>query len=195
MPPERDRVGAILRGDPEAIAEVSEWIRSAAAPFRSRFANDWEDAVQEALVELVEALRAGRFGGRGSLRGFVWRLAQRDCIDRLRRSRTRLWEALDEAQAVSGVPDPLDDLLAAERGELLRSLLDRLPRRCHDIWRGILRGESYRALSRSLGVSEGALRVQALRCRRRALALAEGVAGAPRQDAPDEGNESRPGAP
>jgi len=170
---DRALVESLLAGESAAARTLESWVRLAASPFRSRLGSDWEDAVQETLVEALASLQAGRFRGDGSLRGWAWRIAARNCLDRLRhRSRWTLLELADET-VPAVAPNGLGELLREENRARLLALVARLPRACRDLWQEIVRGRSYRQMSAAFGVSEGALRVRALRCRRRALELAE----------------------
>jgi RNA polymerase sigma factor (sigma-70 family) len=181
---DRELVEGLLAGEAGAAAEIERWVRLAATSFRSRLAHDWEDAVQDALVEVLESLRAGLFRGEGALRGYVWRTAARNCLDRVRRRRRWVFVEVEESSLAPSAATALRDLLSRESRDRLLQLMARLPRTCRDLWREILLGRSYREMSERFGVAEGALRVRVLRCRRRALALA--AAG---------GNERRAAAP
>jgi len=176
-PADRALVEGICGGESAAARTVEGWVRLAASPFRSHLGADWEDAAQETLVEVIEGLAAGRFRGDGALRGWIWRITARNCLDRLRLRRRWVQVALSEELVPAAEAGVLGELLEAEGRSRLLALIARLPRGCRDLWREVLRGRSYREMSRIFGVSEGALRVRALRCRRRALELAEDEAG------------------
>jgi DNA-directed RNA polymerase specialized sigma24 family protein len=60
---------------------------------------------------------------------------------------------------------------------VLFQIVEQMSGDCRDLWRSIAAGQSYRQMSRQLGVSEGALRVRVLRCRRRALEIRESLKG------------------
>lgn len=185
-PTDRGFAERLLAGDRQSAEEVERWVRLAASSFRARLGPDWEDAVQDALVELFGSLRAGSFRGEGSLRGYTWRIAARNCLDRLRRARRWVFVEADEELLPTVSAGALTDLLRAESRARLRAVAARLPRACRELWREILRGRSYREMSERFGVAEGALRVRVLRCRRRALELTarEGAGNNPAQAAP-----------
>lgn len=166
-----------LTGRPGAVRQVQGWVRLAAAPFRRRLADDWEDAVHEALLEVTEALRGGAVRDLGRLRAWVFRTTAHTCLDRLRARSRWSWVEADEVRLASP-PSALSRLLA--RGEV-RTLLDlaaRSPEPCRRLWRWLLQGLSYREMSERSGLAEGTLRVRVLRCRRQAQALAEELAAA-----------------
>lgn len=161
-----------LTGRPEAVRQVQGWVRLAAAPFRRRLADDWEDAVHESLLEVTEALRGGKVRDLERLRAWVFRATAHTCLDRLRSRARWAWVEADEERLASP-PSALARLLA--RGEV-RTLLDlaaRSPEPCRRLWRWLLQGLSYREMSERSGLAEGTLRVRVLRCRRQAQALAE----------------------
>jgi len=169
---DRDLIVELLAGSTAAAGTVQEWIRRAASPFRGRLGSECDDAVQDTMVELLHALRSGSFRGEGALRGYVWRITARNCLDRLRHHRRWLKVEVDESVLPPAVATALSDVLRIESRERLRQLVGRLPEHCRELWRQILTGRSYKEMSERMGVSEGALRVRVLRCRRQALELA-----------------------
>lgn len=166
----------LVAGDREAATEVGRWVRRAASAFRSQLGADWEDVVQDSLVEVLEAVRDERFRGDGSERGYVWRTTASNCLDRLRRRRRRQFLDLDAAAPeLPALPATArDDLLQTQARDRLVSLAAQQSASCRELWRDILAGRSYREMSERLGISEGALRVRVLRCRRRAIDMATG---------------------
>ena len=84
------------------------------------------DAAQEALLAAFEGI-AG-FRGESSLRTWVFRIAHKRCLDRLRRTlRRRTDLAPDFDGHPSGGPDVTDAFDGAEAGAMLRGLLAILP--------------------------------------------------------------------
>lgn len=163
---------ALAAGEEAAAREVTGWVRRAASPFRFRLGDDWDDAVQACLVEVLSSLAEARYSATGALRGYVWRLTVRTCIDRLR-ARTRWrWVELDsERDRVAA--SALADVLESERRARLARVMTQISEPCRNLWQLVLAGRSYREMSVLLGVGEGALRVRVLRCRRRAQELLE----------------------
>jgi RNA polymerase sigma factor (sigma-70 family) len=168
---------------------LDTWIACAAAPFRRRFAADWPDALQDIRLELLRVLREGRWRGEARLKTYVWRVAAHTCIDRLRKQRRRpVHEPSPEDLDVAAEdPSPLDRVMAASGHRALLAALEAVPAECRELWRRILRGESYREISQTTGVAEGALRVRAHRCRKRAVEALDGRS-APGVDASGGGN-------
>jgi RNA polymerase sigma factor (sigma-70 family) len=144
-------------------------------------------------MELLRVLRDGRWRGEARLKTYVWRVAAHTCIDLLRRQRRR--PALEPVEAglelPAGGPSALDELVAQGRHRALLDALELVPAECRELWRRILRGESYREISLQSGVAEGALRVRAHRCRKKAIgALGGGGDGMPAGRAGGNGTEA-----
>jgi RNA polymerase sigma-70 factor (ECF subfamily) len=124
---------------------------------------DAEDAVQEGYVKAYDALVAGRFDGRSSLKTWLYRIVTRTAID-LRRSRT-LREKSDAALS----PGVLDGARAADAhvalGEL-EDLLEGLPdeQRSALVLR-TMEGFTNREIGEILGCSEGAIEQRLVRAR------------------------------
>jgi len=69
-------------------------------------AADAEDAVQDALIGFIEALRDGRFrGGNGTVEAYLRRSVRHRCIDKLRR--TNLWQFVrdDDEKSIGEIQD------------------------------------------------------------------------------------------
>ena len=158
----------LVDGDPVAATEVEGWVRRASASFARRLGDQIEDAVQDSLLEVVQALQAGRFRGDGSFRGYVWRTTASNCLDRLRWKRRWVEVEIDDSSLPAREAAALTELLQGEARARLSALATRQPRHCRELWHDILNGCSYREMSERWGVSEGTLRVRVLRCRQRA---------------------------
>ncbi len=168
-------ISRLLDGDPEIVARIRLWIRAAFEPYRERLAAELEDIEQEVLLELTEALRAGRFRGASQLRTYVRTYVHHKCIDRLRARSRRRWVDISELDLPSPAPSALEDLARSESVELALRILEQMPESCRELWRMLQQGMSYKDMSRRLEVTEGTLRARVLRCRRRALALREKI--------------------
>ncbi|MBM3735165.1 MAG: sigma-70 family RNA polymerase sigma factor [Acidobacteria bacterium] len=173
----RESDGQLIRrylgGETDAAEAVTRWIRGAAATFRSRLGEDWEDAVQEAQLETARLLRADKFRGESGLVTYVWRITIRRCIELLNRRRP----GVPLAETLR-TPDrsPVDLMVEAEKRRMVRSVIENMPADCVQLWRRVAAGDSYQTLSIEMGVSEGALRVRALRCRQRAIEMRDRMA-------------------
>jgi len=124
---------------------------------------DAEDAVQESYVKAYDALVAGRFDGRSSLKTWLYRIVTRTAIDhrRSRQSREKLAGAVVEGS--------LDGSGAADAHVALRELED-LMAELPDEQRSTLvlqalEGLTNREIGEVLGCSEGAVEQRLVRAR------------------------------
>ena len=161
-----------VRGDSAAVATVSAWVRQAAGRYHHRLYTEWDDLLQDLLLEVTSVLGDGSFRGDSKLRTYVSRIVHYRCLNRIRDRARRPESELDEK--THQVPDPARPVLARlverESEDLLRKFLETVSEDCRRLWDAILAGRSYREISRETGVSEGALRVRVLRCRQKAVA-------------------------
>jgi RNA polymerase sigma factor (sigma-70 family) len=163
-----------LDGDPAAVAEVDGWLGRAAASYRRRLGEQFDDVLQDVRLEVTRLLQQGRFRGDSSLKTYLWRVTAHTCLDRLRAGSRWSFveydgdtaEAADPAASTVRLPRPWN----ADRDLLLR-VLARMEEECRRLWSMLVEGLTYREMSAETGVSEGALRVRVLRCRRRAQEL------------------------
>lgn len=171
-----ETAAGFLRGDTDAVASVDRWIAGAAAPFRSRLADDWHDLLQEARIEILRLLRKSAWRGEARLKTYVWQVVGHTCLDAMRRLKRRPeMEAVDaDAPLPSADPSPLDLLMDEDSRRKLLAALEAVPADCRDLWRLILSGLSYQEIGARMGVAEGALRVRAYRCRKRAIEALSG---------------------
>ena len=163
-------LAALEAGDESAMNEVRRWVRGAVSPYRFRLAAEIEDLEQEVVLELIEALAAGRFEGRSLISTYVRRMVHHKCLNRLRARRGKQQVDLGDVQLVDPGPTPYD--LARRRLDLELGLrvLAGMPEHCRELWAMIHRGLGYEAMGEALGVAAGTLRVRVLRCREKALA-------------------------
>jgi RNA polymerase sigma-70 factor (ECF subfamily) len=124
---------------------------------------DAEDAVQESYLKAYDALVAGRFDGRSSLKTWLYRIVTRTAID-YRRSRSARAKLLDVS--LGGAIDGAGTADAHVALRELELLLDVLP----DEQRSTLvlqavEGFTNREIGEILGCSEGAVEQRLVRAR------------------------------
>jgi RNA polymerase sigma factor (sigma-70 family) len=158
-----------LAGESAAAEEVMGWVRQAAGSFRRRLAFEWDDVLQQALVELTADLRAERFRGEGAFRGYVWRSVSHTCLDRLRRHRRWRYEPVEDHPLEEPSPSPFANAARRQTSRNVLALVAAMPEHCRELWAMILDELSYREMGDRLGVAEGTLRVRVLRCRQQAV--------------------------
>jgi len=161
-------VGSFLAGDREAAATLERWVRAAARTFRVQLGEEYEDVVQDSLVDSTRLLRGSRFRGESRLRTFVWRSVMNRCIDHLRARRRRHWCDLDGDRVPSREPSPLEAALRRESNDIALKVLAGMSESCRQLWRMLLDGLGYDEMASRLGIQPGTLRVRVLRCRTRA---------------------------
>lgn len=151
-------------GEPAALAEL--YARYGEAVHRLAYrltgsAADAEDVLQDVFVGLPEALRS--YAGRGSLEGWIRRVAARTALMRMRRERRRREVALDPLAEPAGRSDPG---CAVERTAIQRAL-DALPDALRAVF--VLReveGYSHAEIGELLGIRAGTSEVRLFRARK-----------------------------
>lgn len=149
------------------MAQARSWIAAVVDLGNWRF-RDPEGVVQEILLKLVRLVRAERFEGRSRFRTFVYSVAKYTCVDLYRRQARRTETSLDESTL-----EPRARVRSvsaeAERHDLVRYVLQRLPASCAELWRWLYRdGLTAAEIGARLGVSAGAVRVRVHRCLQKA---------------------------
>jgi RNA polymerase sigma-70 factor (ECF subfamily) len=177
-------LAALLRGDPETIAEVRAAIHGVVRAFQFRGRDVERDLAQEALSRVVENVTAGRFRGEAALRTYVQQVAKFVCLEHIRRKRTEVridFESLPSPERWSG---PEESLLLDEEHARNLEAFAALPEASRELLRLVfVEGLTYAELARRFGVTESAIksRIHRLRleCRERL-----GRPGPPQRRAP-----------
>ncbi len=172
MSGERDsRIGAYLDGDPEVVAEVDQWIQSAARPFFRRLSSQWDDVLQDVRLEVFKVFSSGQFRGEANLKTYVWRVVNHSCLDQVRKVSRWMWTDVEESTEAQEIVDlrRQQERPSLATTDLVTRVLERVSEECKEMWRMLIEGLSYREMSNALDVKEGALRVRVLRCRKKAI--------------------------
>lgn len=90
---------------------------------------DWEDVVDEIMMQAVEKIKSGEFRGDSSVGTFIYTITVRRIIDYIRR-KTRV---LKGAPEVPALPDPHDQVERNERAERLAEAIKRLRPKFRDV--------------------------------------------------------------
>jgi RNA polymerase sigma-70 factor (ECF subfamily) len=124
---------------------------------------DGEDVVQESYVKAFDALTAGHFEGRSSLKTWLYRIVTRTAIDH-RRSRGRRERFADAA-----LPATFDGTGSADGHVALRELADALDVLPEEQQQALvlqaMEGFSNREIGEIMGSSEGAVEQRLVRAR------------------------------
>ena len=115
--------------------------------------DDAEDLMQDALIQALEKIHTYKYTGKGSLYGWIRRIAVNRAVNQLRRQRWR-WVSL-EAAGQDNLPEPTEEEVTAIPQEKLLGWIARLP----DLRRTVfnlycLDGYSHREIGEMLGISE-----------------------------------------
>ena len=163
------RVG-FQEGRPDAVREVTAWMKSAIA-FRVWGFESPGDIVQASLLALLGNLKAGSYAG-GDFRAYVRHIAKNICVSASRRARTRgIQVPIDAETPGHEVQAPDTDV---ESRALLFRILDRLDGSSREILSlAYLEGLSRSEIGERLGISEGTARVRLFRGLTKARALVE----------------------
>jgi RNA polymerase sigma-70 factor (ECF subfamily) len=151
-------------GDPAALAELYGRYGEAVHRLAYRLtgsAADAEDVLQDVFVGLPEALRS--YGGRGSLEGWIRRVAARTALMRMRGERRRREVALDPLPEPAARSDPG---AAVERAAIQRALAA-LPDGLRAVF--VLReveGYSHAEIGELLGIRAGTSEVRLFRAKK-----------------------------
>ncbi len=151
-------------GDPEALTELYRRYGDAVHRLAFRLtgsAADAEDVLQDVFVGLPEALRS--YAERGSLEGWIKRVAARTALMRMRRERRRREVALDPLPEPAARSDPG---AVVERTSIQRAL-DALPETLRLVF--VLReveGHSHAEIGELLGIRPGTSEVRLFRAKK-----------------------------
>jgi len=115
--------------------------------------DDAEDLMQDALIQALEKIHTYKYTGKGSLYGWIRRIAVNKAVNQLRRQQWR-WVSL-EAAGQDSLPEPTEEEMTAIPQEKLLGWIARLP----DLRRTVfnlycLDGYSHREIGKMLGISE-----------------------------------------
>lgn len=101
----------LAAGDRVAFLEIARLVTGCLAQWRAfDFRDDWDDVVQEVVIALIQASRAGRIVHAAALAGYVRQTARFKFIDRLRRRKRQPSASAPEPVEAEPIwpPDSLD---------------------------------------------------------------------------------------
>lgn len=111
---------------------------------------DWEDVVDEIMMQAVEKIKSGEFRGDSSVGTFIYTITTRRIIDYIRQ-KTRV---LKGAPEVPALPDPHDQVERNERAERLAQAIKRLRPKFRDVlYLYYYKDRSRLEVARELGIS------------------------------------------
>jgi len=172
-------IAAYLDGDAEVVAEVDQWIQSAARSYYRRLASQWDDVLQDVRLEVFKAFSSGQFRGDASVKTYVWRVVNHSCLDLVRKASRWRWTDVEDSREAQEIADRKmrDESVSLSTTDLLTKVMEQVSEECRKLWQMIFAGLSYREMSEQTEAKEGALRVRVLRCRKKALELRDQLLG------------------
>ena len=166
------------RGDAEAFQQIYHHYERRIYSFCLRFLGDADaaaDAFQDVFMRVVDA--SDRYEGRGRFASWIFTVARRVCLDRVRAIRPT--ESLDDQATPPSTQDVAEQI--AHRDELQR-LLDSLPPSHREILLlNRYHGLTYREIAEITGTSETAVKQKAYRALESLRATREKQAGGSHQ--------------
>jgi RNA polymerase sigma-70 factor (ECF subfamily) len=158
-----DGKGVLARleaGDRVAFAEVARLVTACLVQWRAfDFRDDWDDVVQEVVVALVEAARAGRIANAAALPGYVRQTTRFKFIDRLRRRKREPTAGEREPAAVDAAWPPAPSEPPPELRLAVRRALEALPEKERiAVVEVYARGKTYEEAARDNAIPLGSLK-------------------------------------
>jgi RNA polymerase sigma-70 factor (ECF subfamily) len=111
---------------------------------------DWEDVVNEIMMQVIEKIKSGEFRGESSVGTFIYTITSRRIIDYIRQK----MRVLKHAPEVNPLPDPHDQVERDERAARLAEAIKQLKPKFKDVlylyyFKDLTREE----VARKLGIS------------------------------------------
>jgi len=84
---------------------------------------EWEDIVNEIMLNTVEKIKSGEFKGESSVGTFIYTITRRRIVDYIRRKKKKAPKYIPESDPF---PDPHEQIENKERSEMLAKKLEQL---------------------------------------------------------------------
>jgi RNA polymerase sigma factor (sigma-70 family) len=172
---DRADLTAICHGDRDALARLYERHREALFGFVFRLTSSDRMLAEEALQDTLMAvwLNASSFAGESQVRTWIWSIARRNTLSKLRKKRPDPVDPEAAIPVIDSGPSPDDHALARVDAAVLNGLIDQLPEPLRVIL-VLAFGEdlSYPAISTVLGVPIGTVKSRVSRARAALVGLA-----------------------
>jgi len=84
---------------------------------------EWEDIVNEIMLNTIEKIKSGEFKGKSSVGTFIYTITRRRIVDYIRRKKRRAHKYIPESDPF---PDPHEQIENKERAEMLAKKLEQL---------------------------------------------------------------------
>lgn len=111
---------------------------------------DWEDVVNEIMMQVIAKVQSGEFRGESSIGTFIYTITSRRIIDYIRQKT----KVLKHAPEVSPLPDPHDQVEQDERAQRLAEAIKKLKPKFKDVlYLYYFKDFSREEVARKLGIS------------------------------------------
>ena len=90
---------------------------------------DWEDIVNEILLQAIGKIKSGEFRGESTVGTFIYTITSRRIVDYIRQK----MKVLREAPEIPSLPDPQDQVERDERAETLARAIQKLKPKFKDV--------------------------------------------------------------
>ena len=175
---DRSDLAAIASGDRQALARLYERHREPMFNFVLRTTSWDRGLAEEVLQDTLFAVwqHAGTFGGQSQVRTWMYSIARRKALSKLRK---RVPEPVDTdlgAQIVDAGPGPDDEALARLDAGVLSSLIDRLPETMQSVLvLAFVDDLPYGEIGQILEIPTGTIKSRVSRARDALVGLARGA--------------------
>ena len=114
--------------------------------------DDAKDLMQESLIQALDKIASYRYSGKGSLYGWISRIAINRALNQIRRKR---WKTVSLDLREDSIPDPTDEEMATIPQEKLLEWISKLP----DVRKAVFNlycidGYSHKEIAEMLKISE-----------------------------------------
>jgi RNA polymerase sigma-70 factor, ECF subfamily len=112
---------------------------------------EWEDIVNEIMLNTIEKIKSGEFKGESSVGTFIYTITRRRIVDYIRRKKRRAHKYIPESDPF---PDPHEQIENKERAEMLAKKLEELkPKYKTILYLYYYKDLSRREVAQRLGIS------------------------------------------
>ncbi|MBD3413056.1 MAG: sigma-70 family RNA polymerase sigma factor [Candidatus Aminicenantes bacterium] len=112
---------------------------------------EWEDIVNEIMLNTIEKVKSGEFKGQSSIGTFIYTITRRRIIDHIRRKKKKIKKHIPESDPF---PDPYVQIENKERAEMLAKKLEELkPKYKKVLYLYYYKGLARKEVAQKLGIS------------------------------------------
>jgi len=173
-------IKSFLLGEKQASETIDNWIAMVVKVTLGKPDENVKDLEQDIRYELIVDFREQKFRYDCSLKTYICIIAQRRCIDHLKRKkRTFRHEHVEdvELKLVSTEKNPIELLESEEERTIFEKIFEQWPEMCRQLWKLLCEDLSYREISKRLKIAEDTVRTRLFRCKQMAIELRRKLTG------------------